>query len=182
MKTAQSFVASACSFLLLASPSFAQQSNLPQDNSDRWYSAFTRRYTPPNVPPINVSNSTRLDSLIRAGRIYLSLQDAIALAIENNLDVEIQRYGPQLALASLKRTEAGGLLRGVTTGVSSGPSSAAVNQLNGGSGGGAGIATNGGATSTGTGTIITSTGTSIPNLDEYFTVGYNWQHRTQPNS
>ena len=130
MKTAQSFVASVCSFLLLASPGFAQQSGISQENSDRWYSAFTRRYTPSTIPPINVTNSARLDSLIRAGRIYLSLQDAIALAIENNLDVEIQRYGPQLALASLKRTEAGGLLRGVTTVVSSGPSSASVNQLN----------------------------------------------------
>lgn len=180
MKTAKPIVAAICSVLLVVPPGFGQAAAATSDSqSDRWYSMFTRKYTPSYVPPINVSNSSRIDSLIRAGRIYLSLQDAIALAIENNLDVEIQRYGPQLAQASLKRAEAGGLLRGVTTAVNSGPSSAALNQLTGQSGstGGGG---GGGAPSTGT--IITSTGTNIPNLDEFLSIGYNWQHRTNPNS
>jgi len=49
------------------------------------------------VPPVNVSNTSRIDALLRAGNLYLSLSDAIALALENNLDVEIQRYEFSLA-------------------------------------------------------------------------------------
>ncbi len=58
-------------------------------------------------PPINLSNSGRLDSLLRAGKIYLSLQDAIALALENNLDIELSRYGPRLADADILRARTG---------------------------------------------------------------------------
>lgn len=59
-------------------------------------------------PPVNLSNSSRLESLIRAGRLYLSLQDAIALALENNLDIELQRYNLRNADAALLKAEAGG--------------------------------------------------------------------------
>ena len=64
-------------------------------------------YRPKAVPPPNLSNSNRLDSLLRAGNLYLSLQDAIALALENNLDIAIQRYGPQLADTAVMSAEAG---------------------------------------------------------------------------
>ena len=54
------------------------------------------------------------------------MQDAIALALENNLDIAIQRYGPQLADAALLSAQAGGFARGVSTSVTAGPSSASV--------------------------------------------------------
>src|SRR5574340_756377 len=76
------------------------------------------------VPAADVSNSNRLEALLRAGNLYLSLQDAIALALENNLDIEIQRYGPQIAEASIMRARAGGFARGVSTSVTAGPASA----------------------------------------------------------
>jgi outer membrane protein len=60
------------------------------------------------VSPVPLQNSGRLASLIRAGNIYLSLEDAIALALENNLDVEFQRYSPGLAEADILRTRGGG--------------------------------------------------------------------------
>src|SRR5690348_5992450 len=79
---------------LLASPVSAQQQSgagnppppTPQLDSERphWFSGFTNRYTPKVVPPVNLNNSERLDSLLRAGKLYLSLSDAIALALENN--------------------------------------------------------------------------------------------------
>ena len=81
-------------------------------------------YRQPDIAPIDLANSNRLDSLLRAGKLYLSLQDAIALALENNLDIEIQRYGPQIADANILRAKAGGFLRGVTTSVTAGPTSA----------------------------------------------------------
>src|SRR5215471_21534614 len=53
---------------------------------------LTHPYQPRSVPPINLANSTRLEALERAGNLYLSAQDVVALAIENNIDVEVQRY------------------------------------------------------------------------------------------
>src|SRR6266567_6119051 len=57
------------------------------------FDKFTRPYRQRNVPPINLSNTSRFDALIRAGNLYLSAQDVIALALENNIDIEVQRYG-----------------------------------------------------------------------------------------
>jgi outer membrane protein len=77
---------------------------------------FVRPYQAPTVPPIRLSNSDRVRSLVRAGRIYITVQDAIALAIENNLDLEVERYGTALAEWGTQRSQAGGLLRGVPSG------------------------------------------------------------------
>ena len=65
-----------------------------------------RDYMAPTIAPIRLDNSRRLYSLIRAGNLYLSAEDALALAIENNLNLEIDRYGPQLADSAF-RTRAG---------------------------------------------------------------------------
>src|SRR6202034_1895669 len=72
----------------------------------------------PDVPPVRLENSGRLANLVRAGMLYLTVQDAIALALENNLDIEVARYNPILSEWQLERSRAGGALPGV-------PSSAA---------------------------------------------------------
>jgi outer membrane protein len=64
------------------------------------------------------TNSDRVAELLRSGILYLSLDDAIDLAIENNFDVEIQRFDHEFALTDIMRSEGGGLLRGVPTTVS----------------------------------------------------------------
>ena len=61
-----------------------------------------RSYRPASTSPINLTNSDHLHSLIRAGHLYLTVQDAIALAIENNLDLEVDRYGPLGARMGLR--------------------------------------------------------------------------------
>src|SRR5204862_5316830 len=89
-----------------------------------------------------LSNSPRLESLVRGGNLYLSMQDVIALALENNLDIAVQRYSPFLAREVLRRTEGGGFLRQVDTPVAAGPSSvstAGVSINGNGLGGGAGL-------------------------------------------
>lgn len=73
-------------------------------------------YRQPSVAPPDLANSSRIENLVRAGNLYLSLQDTIALALENNLDIAIQRYGPLQAESDLKRAQAGGPLRGGTSG------------------------------------------------------------------
>jgi outer membrane protein len=72
-----------------------------------------RPYTEVTVPEIRPGNSARMAGLLRAGHLYLALQDAIALALENNIDLEIARYNPLLAEWRLQRAEAGGFLPGV---------------------------------------------------------------------
>src|SRR5271165_5430568 len=98
MKPIRSFTALFSVWLALAPWTWAQEMQpepRKEDTTPRldaenphWYSRFTHPYEPRIVPPVNVSNSTRLDALLRGGNLYLSLQDAIALGIENNLDIE----------------------------------------------------------------------------------------------
>ncbi len=96
MKPLKPFVALLCVVLMAAPGMYAQQLNdrAPRLSSERehWYSGFTHNYSPKYVPPIDLSSSGRADSLIRAGNMYLSLSDAIALALENNIDIEVSRY------------------------------------------------------------------------------------------
>ncbi len=76
--------------------------------------AAARPYIAPVVPPVRLANSSRLHALIRAGQLYLTVQDALALAVENNLDLEVQRYDPLAADWNLLRLRGGGALRGAS--------------------------------------------------------------------
>jgi outer membrane protein len=94
---------------LAAAPAFAQ---LPPD-AGRWVSRTGNPWSVRRLPAVDMRNSPRLDGLMRAGNIYLSLADAIALALENNLDVELQRFGPAIAETELLRARGGGVIRGI---------------------------------------------------------------------
>ncbi len=172
-------VAVVCVFLLLAPVAGAQVPGVK--DSGGGLSGLLSPYQFRELPPIELSNSTRLEQLLRGGNIYLSLQDAIALALENNLDIAIQRYGPINADASLLRAKAGGPLRGVPTSVQTVTTNilSQVTGMGGGTGGGGGSSSSGGGAG---GTIITATGTSIPNLDPSFYVVGQTGHRTSPQT
>jgi outer membrane protein len=71
----------------------------------------------PVAPPLLAGDASRMNSLIRDGKLYLTLNDALALAIENNLDVELERYDLTLADTDLVRAKGGGSLRGIDYGV-----------------------------------------------------------------
>ncbi|HYM07663.1 MAG TPA: hypothetical protein VEU11_13985, partial [Terriglobales bacterium] len=75
------------------------------------------RLNPPRASlhqrPLSFENSPRLRDLIRSGNLHLSLSDALALAIENNLDIELERFSFGAADADLVRAQGGGTLRGV---------------------------------------------------------------------
>jgi outer membrane protein TolC len=70
-------------------------------------------FAPLPVPQPGMENSPRLKDLIRDGKLWLSLQDAIALALENNLDIDVARFQIPLAQTDYLRTRAGGAARGV---------------------------------------------------------------------
>src|SRR5277367_5883660 len=72
------------------------------------------------VDPGALANSPRLEQLIHDGKMNLSLQDAIALALENSMDIVVQRYNPWMADTSLLKTKGGGFGSGVPGSLSSG--------------------------------------------------------------
>jgi len=74
-------------------------------------------YTPHQVAPPNLANTSRLESLMREGKLYLSLNDAIALALENNLDIAIARYNLNIADTDVLRAKAGAAILGVNVGI-----------------------------------------------------------------
>ncbi|MGA7413777.1 MAG: TolC family protein [Bryobacteraceae bacterium] len=73
-----------------------------------------RPYSPAIAPDARLGNSGRMRDLIRGGNLYLTVQDAVALAIENNIDLEVDRYNPILSAWAIQRAQAGGAARGVT--------------------------------------------------------------------
>jgi len=140
---------------------------------------LTRPYQARIVPSVRLANSSRLDALTRAGILYLTAQDAVALAIENNIDVEVQRYGPLLAAEVFRRAQAGGALRSVGLPVAAGPQSVSLQGVSltggdSGASGGAGVGSGGG--------IVTQLGPGIPNLDSSFSAFANFQHASIPQS
>ena len=132
------------------------------------------------MPDIRLQNSSRLASLIRAGNLYLTARDVVALAIENNIDVEIQRYGPLLAQQVLRRAQAGGALRSVGLGVATGPQSVSLQGVSANGSGGVGISAGNGVSSGGG--IVTQLGPAIPSLDPTLFGVASFGHTTSPNS
>jgi len=105
--------------LLLCSPAsllWAQQSSIAPIPPPA--PAILRPYLAPAVPPVRLANSPRLSELVRAGTLYLTVQDAIALALENNIDIEVARYNPLISAWNVTRSEAGGTLPGVPSNAS----------------------------------------------------------------
>ncbi len=141
-----------------------------------------RPYLAPTIPPVRSGNSTRLSDLIRAGKLYLTAQDAIALALENNVDIETDRYNPLLAASSLKRSQAGGPLPGVPSGASQ-VSTVTSGQGVAGTQAAAGVNLGGGANSgRGGNTTITQVGPVTPTLDPVFQSAEVFSHLSQPQS
>lgn len=125
-------------------------------------------YMPRHVPPPDLSNTRRIDQLMQNGKILLSINDAIALALENNLDMGIARYNLNIADTEILRSKGGannffgvntgivqntpgGGVGGLGTSVGSGPGGTTTAP------GGIGAGTNGLVSSTlGIGPLITS--------------------------
>jgi outer membrane protein TolC len=144
-------------------------------------SLFKRPYMPVQVAPVRLANSSRLRDLIRAGKLYLSLQDAIALALENNIDIESQRYDS--SGWRLERAEAGGALPGVPTGASQ-TTSVASGQGVLGSQAAAGVKISGASGGNGGGSNVTvqQVGTVAQTYDPSFQDGTTFSHRSLPQA
>src|SRR3954452_5841205 len=165
--------------ILLVPAAFAQSSEVsitappPPPVIGRFLAPFhlEKRY----VPAAKLTNSPRLEMLVRSGNLYLSVQDVIALVLENNLDIAVQRYSPLLAREVLRRAEGGQILRNVDTPVAVGPTSvstagisANANGLAGGGGFGAG------------GGLVTQIGPTPPSLDPFVAFNAQIGHLSTP--
>lgn len=170
-----------CSFLSHAQTPNSRQLPVPP-NVVGAEPGLLNRYQARPAPALNFTDSARLNSLIRAGSLYLSLRDAVALAIENNLDVELTRVNPLIAESDLLRTKAGNIARGVPTSVREGPSGL-------GSAGTQpqpqGISATGGGQASGPATdgTVSATGPVLPALDPELigSLGWNKTNRAQTN-
>jgi outer membrane protein len=166
--------------LLTASTSVFGQSAVRIEPPSGGFGWLTRPYQQRQIPNINLRNTSRLDSLIRGGNLYLTAKDVIALALENNLDIEIQRYNPLLAQENTQRAEGGGPLRTVGVAVAPGPQSVSLTGVNL-----AASTTVSGTTGAGVnsgGGIITQLGPAIPSFDPQLSFYTNFAHQTVPES
>ena len=142
-------------------------------------------YLPSIVPKPNLANSVRLEQLMRDGKLYISLQNAIDLALENNLDLAIARYNLAIADTDILRTKAGGFFRGVNTGVIQGTVGGGVGGYGAGApGAGAGGTTSGaGGAGAGAAGLVQSTlgiGTNISSYDPILSGIMSIEHQTLP--
>jgi outer membrane protein TolC len=142
-------------------------------------------YTPDSVPEPALSNSPRLEQLVRDGKLYLSLKDAIDLALEDNLDLAIARYNLPIANTDILRTQAGGFFRGVNTGVVQGTPGGGVGGFGTGAPGAGAGGTTGGAGGAGAGAsgLVQSTlgaGTAVSSYDPAILTSIGAEHQTTP--
>jgi len=151
---------------LPSSPGTTTQNPVPHQFVIQDYSKHQRHfpnpiapYTARHLPPPNLSNTPRIEQLLREGKLYLSIDDAVALALENNLDIGIARYNLNVADTDILRAKAGSSILGVPTGIVQGTPGGGVGGLgatSNGSGPGGTTAASGGA-GAGAGGLVSST-------------------------
>src|ERR1700685_3078874 len=142
-------------------------------------------YAPSGVAEPQLTNSTLLTQLIRDGKLYISLKDAIRLALQNNLDLAIARYNLPIADTDILRTQAGGGFRGVNTGVVQGTPGGGVGGYGAGAPGAGAGGTTGGAGGAGAGAsgLVQSTlgtGTAVSSYDPAIVAAIGAEHQTTP--
>ena len=183
-----------CLASLIAAPIFAQQTQQPPDgpkpqqpaaqasmqtatqtqnlrsgptNYSKGANALTiiGPYKSRYLSPLVLTNTQRINQLMKEGKLMLSLNDAIALALENNLDLAIARYNNDIADTDILRVKSGAAARGVNTGlVANTPGGTGASTVGGGAGG---TSTGSGGAGAGTGGIVISTLGAGPPIDSF---------------
>jgi outer membrane protein TolC len=186
-------------FVASLSPALAQStsSNVPAEPTPQARVPFNAAmpkshnpfgpYIPNDVAEPELKNSPRLESLIRDGKLYLSMRDAIYLALENNLDIAIARYNLPIADTDILRTQGGGIFRGVNAGVVQGTPGGGIGGLGSGAPGAGAGGTSAGAGGAGAGASgqVASTlgaGTAVSSYDPQINGNIGVEHQTSPLS
>ncbi|AFL87838.1 outer membrane protein [Terriglobus roseus DSM 18391] len=139
-------------------------------------------YTSTDYNPPRLTNTPRLGDLLRDGRIYLSLSDAVLLTLENNFDIEIARVNLDIADTDILRARAGSTLRGVSTGLITNTLGGTSSTVTGGGGpGGTGTGTGGSGTGASGLVLSTNGGGPVPlNRDGVITGTLQYEQLKSP--
>ena len=140
-----------------------------------------RNYKPIDYPASRLTNSPKLRELLRDGKIYLSLNDAVALAIADNYDIAISRINLDIADTDILRAKAGSGLRGVSTGVVSNTLGGSSSTISGGGGPGGSV----NAAGSGAGGLVLSTnggGPAPETLDPSLTGALEYEAQSTPQT
>ncbi len=145
--------------------------------SSRLFSDVFGIYQEKSVPRAVLENSARIADLVHEGKLELTLSDALALALENNLDIAVQRYVPEYSQTDLLRSQAGQSPRGFTGSMTPGGLTAgALGAGLSGSGAGAGVGSAGGITGGGGAVQVGSSGSFDPSLN----INFSFDRVTSP--
>src|SRR3954464_7633015 len=169
--------------LLAATAACAQTEVKPASHLPNFFAP----YVPHRVPEPRTANSARVDSLVQNGKIMLSLEDAITLALENNLDLAIARYNLAIADTDVLRAKSGNAVRGVATGLVQGTPGGGVGGFGAGAPGAGAGGTSGGAGGAGTGAsgLVQSTlgaGAPVESYDPSVSANMTVEHSSVPLS
>jgi outer membrane protein TolC len=145
------------------------------------------RYVPREVPPPIFTNTPRLTELIQNGKIMLSLNDAIAIALVDNLDIAVQRWNLPIADTDILRTKAGASFLGIQSGLVQNTPGGGVGGVGSGvvGAGAGGTSAGAGGAGGGAGGFIGSTaggGPAPPNFDPALTGTFEIEHARFPLS
>ena len=160
---------------------------LQQETEPHAVLGIWKPYAPHGLPQPVLKNSDRLHALIRDHKLLLSLNDAVALALENNFDIAIARYNLDIANTDLLLARSGGTVRGVSTGLLEGtPGGTAASTSTAGStgGGSGGTSVGAGGSASGSGGLVISTqnsvGSPIDSFDPVLTGNVSWDRQLMP--
>jgi outer membrane protein len=171
----------------LAGPEVTAQNLVDYSKPASHFPYLVSPYVAHEVPPPSFGNTPRVESLLKDGKLRLSLSDAVTLALENNLDLAIARFNLSIADTDIMRAKSGESVRGVATGLVQGTPGGGVGGFGSGAPGAGAGGTSGGAGGAGTGAsgLVQSTlgtGTPIDSFDPIITAGTNIDHATFPES
>jgi outer membrane protein len=140
-------------------------------------------YSPTTVQAPSFTNSLQLDQLVKNGKIYLSLGDAVLLALQNNYDIAIQRLNLDLADVDLMRSRSGALINGISTSLQTstqGGTTASVSSVGGGPGGASATSSVAGTGVGGLALTTSGAGPTPENLDPVVGGTIELNHQIQP--
>src|SRR5579862_4157664 len=148
---------------------------------------FVTPYLAHQVPPPSFGNTPRIETLLKNGKLRLSLPDAVTLALENNLDLAIARFNLSIADTDIMRAKSGESVRGVATGLVQGTPGGGIGGFGSGAPGAGAGGTSGGAGGAGSGALglvqsTLGTGAPIDSYDPIIVGGMNIDHATFPQS
>lgn len=155
----------------MAEPMYLRPTAKDYSNPNPFFPDPRKIYTPESYPAPRLSNTPKLADLMRDGKIFLSLSDAVTLALENNYDIAIARINLDIADTDILRAKAGSTLRGVSTGLVTNTLGGTSSTITGGGGPGGTTSAAGGGGAGASGLVLsTNGGGPLPeNLDPFLT-------------